>query len=272
MQGWPTQIPTSQKISYIQSLLDIGFDTIDAGSFVSPKAIPQMADTKEVLTALKPWKSETKILVIVANLRGAEEASVFDNVTYLGYPFSVSEVFQEKNTNSSIEDSLRTVEMIQETCLRMNKQLVVYLSMAFGNPYGEFYNEGIVFNWANKLAGMGIKILSLADTVGIATPQQVLFITKHVIDALPDTEIGVHLHSTSEKWQEKINAAYDAGCLRFDGALKGIGGCPMSGNDLVGNMNTVWLIDHFIKTSQLAGINRQALDKSLQIADKIFIS
>ncbi len=270
MQGWPKQISTSQKVRYINSLLRVGFDTIDFGSFVSPKAIPQMADTKEVISQLEPGKSKTHLLSIVANSRGAEEASVFENINYLGFPFSISEVFQQKNTNSSIEDSVKTVEKIQATCLRMNKKLVVYLSMAFGNPYGENYNEGIVFKWANKMAEMGVTIISLADTVGLASSEQVGIITKHLIEALPQTEIGVHLHSTVDNWEQKIETAYKAGARRFDGALKGIGGCPMANNELVGNMNTNWLIEHFNKKSVVAGIDLNALKESNRIADELF--
>ena len=251
MQGWKNFIPTEKKIEYINSLLKVGFDTIDFGSFVSAKAIPQMADTKEVIGNLDIWVgiSNTKLLAIVANLRGAEEASVFDQITYLGFPFSVSETFQQRNTNSSIEESLKRVEEIQNLCINKNKKLVIYISMGFGNPYDDLYDEDIVFNWVDKIVELDIEIISLADTVGVATPEQVYDMTSYLVESLPSTEIGVHLHSTSENWQEKLEAAVKAGCKRFDGALKGIGGCPMANDELVGNMNTEWMISYFEKNN-----------------------
>ncbi len=203
MQGWKNFIPTEKKIEYINSLLKVGFDTIDFGSFVSAKAIPQMADTKEVIGNLELGIGSTKLLAIVANLRGAEEASVFDQITYLGFPFSVSETFQQRNTNSSIAESLKRVEEIQNLCINKNKKLVIYISMAFGNPYGDLYDEDIVFNWVKKLMEMDIDIISLADTVGVATPEQVYDMTSYLVESLPATEIGVHLHSTFENWQAK---------------------------------------------------------------------
>ena len=271
MQGWKNLIPTEKKIEYINSLLKIGFDTIDFGSFVSAKAIPQMADTKEVISNLDLGISNTKLLAIVANLRGAEEASVFDQITYLGFPFSVSETFQQRNTNSSIEESLKRVEEIQNLCTSKNKKLVIYISMAFGNPYGDLYDEDIVFNWVEKLVELDIEIISLADTVGVASPEQVYDMTSYLIESLPATEIGVHLHSTSENWHQKLEAATKAGCKRFDGALKGIGGCPMANDDLVGNMNTEWMISYFEKSNIATGINKEALAESLRIAGEIFI-
>jgi len=271
MQGWKNLIPTEKKIEYINSLLKIGFDTIDFGSFVSAKAIPQMADTKEVISNLDLGISNTKLLAIVANLRGAEEASVFDQITYLGFPFSVSETFQQRNTNSSIEESLKRVEEIQNLCTSKNKKLVIYISMAFGNPYGDLYDEDIVFNWVEKLVELDIEIISLADTVGVASPEQVYDMTSYLVESLPSTEIGVHLHSTSENWHQKLEAATKAGCKRFDGALKGIGGCPMANDDLVGNMNTEWMISYFEKNNIATGINKEALAESLRIAGEIFI-
>lgn len=267
MQGWSHFIPTASKIEYINSLLEVGFDTIDFGSFVSPKAIPQMADTVEVLKGLTLNNTRTKLLAIIANTRGATEAAQYEQITYLGFPFSVSETFQQRNTNSSIEESFKRVEEIQNICLNNKKQLVVYLSMGFGNPYGDPYNEEIVYNWANKLSGLGIQILSLADTVGVATPDQVQHTTAALIKALPGVEIGVHLHSTPANWKAKLEAALQAGCKRFDGALKGIGGCPMAGDELVGNMNMEWMIDYLKGSS----INKKALEKSLLLAGKIFV-
>ena len=269
MQGWKTFIPTEKKIEYINSLLQVGFDTIDFGSFVSAKAIPQMADTKYVISKIQISKSKSKLLAIIANERGAEDAVVFDEITYLGFPFSVSETFQQRNTNSSISESLKRVDAIQELCIKNKKQLVVYLSMGFGNPYGDAWSEEIVFEWAQKLVDLDIEILSLADTVGLATDQQVERITKHLIQHLPQTEIGVHLHSTSFNWKEKIAAAYNAGCKRFDGALKGIGGCPMANDELVGNMDTEKMIAFFEQETTLH-LNKEALQKSLQLAGEIF--
>jgi hydroxymethylglutaryl-CoA lyase len=277
MQGWKSFIPTEKKIEYINSLLKVGFDTIDFGSFVSPKAIPQMADTREVVGRLESGVG-TKLLAIVANIRGAEEASVFDQISYLGFPFSVSETFQLRNTNSSIEQSLGRVEEIQNLCIKTGKELVVYLSMGFGNPYGDRYSEEIVFEWVNKLVAMDIGIISLADTVGVATPEQVYDMTEYLVDSLPGTEIGVHLHSTPENWKEKLEAAVKAGCKRFDGALKGIGGCPMADDELVGNMNSELMIDYFVHRDSLGGenglirgLNKEALQESLRIAAEIFI-
>src|SRR5689334_7299241 len=200
MQGWKPFIPTSKKIEYINSLLQVGFDTIDFGSFVSSKAIPQMADTKEVIQGIKAQGSATKLLAIVANVRGANEASVYDEIDYLGFPFSVSETFQQRNTNSSIAESLTRVEEIQNICAKNNKQLVVYISMGFGNPYGDVYSEEVVFNWVNKIVGQDVKTISLADTVGLAKPDQVYSMTKYLIDQLPKIEIGVHLHSRPDNW------------------------------------------------------------------------
>ena len=270
MQGWKNIIPTDKKVAYINSLVKVGFDTIDFGSFVSPRAIPQMADTSEVWKGLQLDMSASKLLAIVANYRGAEAASLFDEITYLGFPFSVSETFQQRNTNSSINESVGRVEEIQNLCVKTGKQLVVYISMGFGNPYGDPYNEEIVFEWVNRLVGMDIGIISLADTVGLATAEQVYDITSYLVESLPGTEIGVHLHSTSENWKEKLEAAVNAGCKRFDGALKGIGGCPMSGDELVGNMNTEWMINFFEERNMLTTINYEALKESLRLATEIF--
>lgn len=270
MQGWKTFIPTEKKIEYINALLQVGFDTLDFGSFVSPKAIPQMTDTAEVLKGLDTSNSKTKLLAIVANLRGAANAAPFDEIDYLGFPFSVSETFQQRNTNSSISESLKRVEEIQDLCLGKGKQLVIYISMGFGNPYGDPYDEDIVFEWVNKLTAMGIGIISLADTVGVATPEQVYDMTSYLVESLPGTEIGVHLHSTPHNWKDKLDAAVKAGCLRFDGALKGIGGCPMANDDLVGNMNSEWMIPYFREQHLLTHLDEEALDNSLRIAGEIF--
>lgn len=271
MQGWPHFIPTEKKIEYINALLKVGFDTIDFGSFVSPKAIPQMADTGEVIRKIKIQNSKTKLLAIIANERGASDAVVFDEISYLGFPFSVSETFQKRNTNSTITESLGRVEEIQNICIKNKKELVVYISMGFGNPYGDVYNEEIVFEWVNKLVAMDIKIISLADTVGLATKEQVYQIAKYLIDSLPQTEIGVHLHSTPANWKEKVDAALQAGCKRFDGALKGIGGCPMADDELVGNMDTELMIPYFEELNLLNNLNEDALNNCSMMAAEIFI-
>ncbi len=271
MQGWKQFIPTEKKIEYINALLKVGFDTIDFGSFVSPKAIPQLADTKEVIKKLKLESSKSKLLAIVANERGAQDAVVFDEITYLGFPFSVSETFQKRNTNSTVEESLGRVEEIQNLCIKNKKELVIYISMGFGNPYGDPYNEEIVFNWVNKMAAMGIKIISLADTVGLAITEQVSRMTNYLVTALPGIEIGVHLHSTPANWKAKVEAALAAGCKRFDGALKGIGGCPMAGDDLVGNMDTELMIPYFKELKLLNGLDMDALQYCSRLATRIFV-
>ena len=271
MQGWKSFIPTEKKIQYINSLLKVGFDTIDFGSFVSSKAIPQMADTSKVVGGLELGVSTSKLLAIVANQRGAEEASVYDIISYLGFPFSVSETFQQRNTNSSIVESLDRVEEIQNLCIKTGKKLVIYISMGFGNPYGDLYDEEIVFNWVGRLVELDIETISLADTVGIATAQQVYDMTSYLVESLPGTEIGVHLHSTAINWKEKLEAAVKAGCKRFDGALKGIGGCPMANDELVGNMNSEWMIDYFKQKNLISSLNEDALNESLRIAEEIFV-
>lgn len=271
MQGWKNFIPTKQKTEYINSLLQVGFDTIDFGSFVSPKTIPQMADTKEVIKGLKIQDSKTKLLAIVANVRGAEEAVVYNEISYLGFPFSISPTFQLRNTNSTIEESVTRVEEIQNLCIKNNKQLVVYLSMGFGNPYGDEYNETILLKWADEIIKRDITIISLADTVGIASPKQIAFALNTLIPKYQNTAIGVHLHSTIENWKEKLEAAVTAGCKRFDGALKGIGGCPMGGNDLVGNMNTELMISYLEGKKLIGGLNTEALQRSLDLAANIFV-
>ena len=271
MQGWPHFIPTQKKIAYINELLKVGFDTIDFGSFVSPKAIPQMADTREVIDNLQIENSTTKLLAIVANERGAEDAVVYDAINYLGFPFSVSETFQKRNTNSTIAESLQRVAEIQNLCIKNKKEMVVYISMGFGNPYGDVYNEDIVFEWIDKLVAMDIKIISLADTVGLATAEQVKSITVFLVGSLQAIEIGVHLHSTASNWKAKVDAALNAGCLRFDGALKGIGGCPMADDVLVGNMDTELMIPYFNEQNLLNNLDMDALKNCSGMATEIFI-
>ena len=271
MQGWKTFIPTQKKIAYINALLKVGFDTIDFGSFVSPKAIPQMADTKTVISNLELGGSSSKLLAIVANVRGAEEAVVFDEISCLGFPFSISPTFQLRNTNSTIQQSLESLEAIQDFCIKNMKQLVIYNSMGFGNPYGDEYNEQVVMQWVDKMVKLGIDIISMADTVGLATAEQVSAILEVLIPMYSNTEIGVHLHSTSGNWKQKVEAAVKAGCKRFDGAIKGIGGCPMAGDDLVGNMDTELMIPYFKQEGLLENINMGELKKCSLLASEIFV-
>jgi hydroxymethylglutaryl-CoA lyase len=271
MQGWPHFIPTEKKIQYLNALLKVGFDTIDFGSFVSHKAIPQMADTEQVIHGLNINGSRTKLLAIVANIRGAQEAVIHDAISYLGFPFSISPTFQQRNTNSSMQQSLKTVEEIQNLCIKNQKKLVIYISMGFGNLYGDAYDEIIVLKWIETITAMEVGIISIADTIGIATSQQVGSILKTVIPAYPDTTIGVHLHATSLNWKAKLDAAVQAGCRRFDGALKGIGGCPMAGDDLVGNMDTNLMIPYFNELNLLNNLNEQALSECIAIADELFV-
>ncbi|MBK8710372.1 MAG: hydroxymethylglutaryl-CoA lyase [Niastella sp.] len=271
MQGWPHFIPTQMKIEYLQALLKVGFHTLDCGSFVSPKAIPQMADTKEVLSKLDLKDSNTKLLAIIANLRGAIDAVSFDMLSYLGFPFSVSETFQMRNTNSSMNESLVRVAEIQNLCVQKNKSLVIYLSMGFGNPYGDPYSEEIVFSWAEKMAEMEIKIISVADTVGLAHADQINRVISYLIKELPAVQVGVHLHSAPMHWKQKIEAAWQAGCQRYDGAMKGIGGCPMADDVLVGNMDTERMIPFFKEKEQMNQINETALANCSAMAASIFI-
>ena len=270
MQGWKTYIPTRDKIAYINQLLKVGFDTLDFGSFVSSKNIPQMADTKDVIPHLDLQNTDTKLLAIIANTRGAEEAASFEKIHYLGFPFSISPTFQRRNTNSSIEESFQTVIDMENICGKNKKEPVVYISMAFGNPYDDEYNEDIVLYWITKLAGEGIAIISLADTVGLANPSQIASLSKAVTSSFPAIETGVHLHSTGVDWKEKIDAALQNGCTRFDGALKGVGGCPMAEDKLVGNINSEFMIPYFKELGVLKNINEKELRKAVAMASKIF--
>jgi len=250
MQGIKDIIPTDIKANYINSLLNIGFDTIDFGSFVSPKAIPQMQDTADVLKQLDLSTTKSKLLAIVANTRGAQDACSFNEISYLGFPFSISETFQQRNANSSIAESLIRVEEIQNLCVKNNKELVVYISMAFGNPYGDIWNSDIVINWTKKLGDLGIKIIALSDTIGVSNPENISYLFSNIIPEFKNIEIGAHLHSTKEKAQEKIDAAYKSGCQRFDLAIHGFGGCPMAKDDLTGNLATEDL-EHYFKTNNI---------------------
>ena len=269
MQGHKYWIPTPSKIKYIQSLLSVGFDVLDVGSFVSPKAIPQMSDTAEVLEGIDISKSSSKLLVIVANLRGAEEAVKQEKVTYLGFPLSVSENFQMRNTHKTIAESITTLDGILNIASKTNKEVVAYLSMGFGNPYGDPWNVEIVAEWTEKMSQMGVKILSLSDTVGSSTPEVIHHLFSNLIPAYPTIEFGAHLHTTPDKWYEKVAAAYKAGCNRFDGAIKGFGGCPMAKDELTGNMPTEKLLSYF--TAQKANTNlkpmsfESAFNKALEV-------
>jgi hydroxymethylglutaryl-CoA lyase len=270
MQGWPTIIPTHQKIEYLNLLLKVGFDVLDCVSFVSPKAIPQMADSQKVLDALEWQLSPTKLLAIVANKRGGEQAVQNKGIHYLGYPFSISETFQQKNANSTIEESWQRVMDLQNLCIRFGKELLVYISMGFGNPYGDPYNESIVEYWVAKLKQEGIKHISLADTVGLAEADNVNRIVKATIGAFPDLQIGVHLHSTTAGFAEKMDAALLAGCQRFDGALKGIGGCPMANTDLVGNLDTERMVDYLHIQGYSTLIQKNTLQEASFAASALF--
>jgi hydroxymethylglutaryl-CoA lyase len=270
MQGWPQMIPAFQKVAYLNALLHVGFHTIDFGSFVSPKAIPQMADTREVLEALDLSASRSGLLAIVANTRGAQDATATETIRSIGFPFSVSETFQRRNTNSTIEHSFGTVREIQEICVKKDRELVIYLSMGFGNPYGDPWSEELVLGWAEKIAALGVRTISLADTVGLAEPEQVATLTGTLISALPEVRIGVHLHAKEENRQAKLEAAYQEGCRRFDGALKGIGGCPMAGDKLVGNMDTEFIIQFLEAQGLETGINKTALQKAAILSREVF--
>ena len=270
MQGLHDFIPTEIKANYINSLLKCGFDTIDFGSFVSPKAIPQMRDTADVLSKLNITNS-TKLLAIIANERGAIEASSFEEINYLGYPFSVSEEFQKRNTNSSIIDSLTLVEQMQNTCIKSGKELVVYLSMGFGNPYGEEWNPEIVQKWSDILfSKLGVKILAVSDTIGSATPDEVKDLFSLLIHQLPSVEFGAHLHTKLDGAKELIKAAYNSGCRRFDGAIKGFGGCPMAKDDLTGNMPTEVMLDWFDENTIITGIDSILFKKAYLDANSVF--
>jgi hydroxymethylglutaryl-CoA lyase len=271
MQGLHQFIPTDLKAAYINLLLQVGFDTIDFGSFVSPKAIPQMQDTAEVLSKLDLSNTKSKLLAIIANYRGAEDAAKHQEITYLGYPFSISETFQQRNTNSGINESFDTVKRINDLCGKSNKQLLVYLSMGFGNPYGDEWDAEIVQQWAGKLIDEGIKLIALADTIGIATPEQINSIYPLLCSQFPDTEFGIHLHSTPDTWQEKIEAAYKSGCRSFDTTVKGYGGCPMAKDELTGNIATENLIGYLQAQNERVGLDMDKFRAAMEYSNRIFL-
>jgi hydroxymethylglutaryl-CoA lyase len=271
MQGWSHFIPTTDKIAYLNALLKVGFDVLDFGSFVSAKAIPQLADTKEVIPSLDLSGTKTKLLAIIANTRGAEEAVQYDEITYLGFPFSISETFQMRNTNKTIAQSLEQIEEMQRLCVQYGKELVVYISMGFGNPYGDEYNADIAIKWVGRLAALGVKTIAMADTVGVAAPDNISYIFNKLVPEFKDVHIGAHFHSTAQSWQEKIQSAYDAGCLRYDSAMKGIGGCPMAKDELVGNIATENIVGWCTEKNIPLELNMDAFWEAHAIAGRIFI-
>lgn len=271
MQGFIHFIDTPVKTAYLNKLLQVGFDTLDFGSFVSPKAIPQMRDTEQVLAGLDLENTSTKLLAIVANLKGAEMAVQHESIRYLGFPFSISETFQQRNTNSSIADSIETVARLQDLCVKHNKELVIYISMGFGNPYGDEWNADIAAHWVERIANLNVNIISLSDTIGIANPDSIAYLFTNMINAFPKVEFGAHLHTQPHNWREKIEAAYSSGCRRFDGAIKGFGGCPMAADELTGNMPT----EHVLAFMELAGeplrINKQVFDEAMAMSSTVFV-
>lgn len=270
MQGIKPFIPTVQKVKYLQALLRVGFDTIDFGSFVSAKAIPQMQDTAEVLSQLDLSQTRSKLLAIVANTQGAQQAALHPEIQYLGFPFSISENFQMRNTHKTIAESLVTLEEILAIADQSNKEVVTYISMGFGNPYGDPWNVDIVGEWTEKLANKGVKILSLSDTVGSSTPEVIKYLFSHLIPKYPAIEFGAHLHTTPDKWFEKIDAAYHAGCRRFDGAIQGFGGCPMAKDVLTGNMPTEKLLSYFTTQRENTNTSPMSFESAYNEATKLF--
>lgn len=270
MQGIKPFIPTERKVAYIQSLLEVGFDTIDFGSFVSPKAIPQMQDTADVLAQLDLSQTRSKLLAIIANTQGAQIAATHQAIQYLGFPFSISENFQMRNTHKTIAESIITLQEILNIADAAGKEVVAYLSMGFGNPYGDPWNVEIVGEWTEKLAAMGIKILSLSDTIGSSTPEVISYLFSNLIPKYPHIEFGAHLHTTPDKWEEKIDAAYVAGCRRYDGAIQGFGGCPMAKDDLTGNMPTEKMLSYFNQHQAETGLHQELFQKSYQEASVLF--
>jgi hydroxymethylglutaryl-CoA lyase len=270
MQGLSVFIPTERKVAYLSQLLKIGFDTVDFGSFVSPKAIPQLRDTAEVLSKLDLTNTKSKLLAIVANTRGAREAAEYQSISYLGFPLSISETFQRRNTNKSIADALLTVQEIQEICIWKNKELVTYISMGFGNPYSDPYDTGIVEQFSDLLNAMNVRIISLADTIGVSKPDQIQMLFGGLTKKYPKIEFGVHLHSNPATAIEKIAAAYASGCQRFDGAIKGFGGCPMADDELIGNLATETVLSYLDSKQDAPSIDRLAFNEALLLADTIF--
>lgn len=270
MQGWKRHISAIEKAEYLNSLLKVGFDVLDFGSFVSAKAIPQLADTKEVIPMLDLGNTKTKLLSIIANTRGAEEAVAYDEIAYLGFPFSISETFQMRNTNKTIAQSLVQVAEINNLCVAKNKELVVYISMGFGNPYGDPYNADVAIHWVRQLSEMGVKTIAMSDTVGVALPDNISYLFNNLIPEFKDVSIGAHFHSAAHNWMEKIDAAYKAGCIRFDSAMKGIGGCPMAEDELVGNIATENILYYCEQNKIPLQLNKEAFYNAFDLAGKVF--
>lgn len=270
MQGIKTFIPTEVKVNYLQALLRVGFDTLDFGSFVSPKAIPQMQDTAAVLAQLDLSQTRSKLLAIIANTQGAMLASAHKEIQYLGFPFSISENFQMRNTHKTIAESLVTLQEILDIAQGANKEVVAYLSMGFGNPYGDPWNVEIVGEWTERLAQMGVTILSLSDTIGSSTPEVIEYLFGNLIPKYPNVEFGAHLHTTPDKWFEKVDAAYRAGCRRFDGAIQGFGGCPMAKDDLTGNMPTEKMLSYFTSIKADTGLSPMSFESAYNVASRVF--
>lgn len=270
MQGIKTFIPTEVKVNYLQALLRVGFDTLDFGSFVSPKAIPQMQDTAEVLARLDLSQTRSKLLAIIANTQGALNAAEHQEIQYLGFPFSISENFQMRNTHKTIAESLVTLQEILDIAHGANKEVVAYLSMGFGNPYGDPWNVEIVGEWTERLAQMGVTILSLSDTIGSSTPEVITYLFSNLIPKYPNVEFGAHLHTTPDKWYEKVDAAYKAGCRRFDGAIQGFGGCPMAKDDLTGNMPTEKMLSYFTAVKAHTGLSPMSFESAYNVASRVF--
>ncbi len=269
MQGINTFIATEKKIAYINKILSVGFDTVDFGSFVSPKSIPQMRDTAEVLNGLNLQNTKSKLLAIVGNRKGAAEACSFDEITYLGFPFSISETFQQRNTNASINESLKRVDEIQNLCVQNDKELVVYISMAFGNPYGDEWGSEVAIKWTAQLAQRGIRIIALSDTIGVADTSTINELFTTLIPEFSSVEFGAHFHTTKSKWEEKVDAAYESGCRRFDGAIKGYGGCPLATDSLTGNMPTEKLIEYFLSKNTSLFYNEDMFKEAMLYAQQI---
>lgn len=266
MQGLHDFIPTEKKVAYINQLLKVGFDILDFGSFVSPKAIPQMADTAAVLEQLNLTETRTKLLAIIGNVRGAEDALKFKQIDYLGFPFSISETFQQRNINSSIAESIERIKEIKQLCDDNGKKLMIYISMGFGNPYGDPWSAEVAAQWVEKLVAMNIKYISLADTIGVANPESIRYLFTNLLPKFPEVDFGAHLHTTPDAWLEKIDAAYESGCVRFDGAIKGFGGCPMAADDLTGNMATENIIQYFNHENVALNINKKEFLESVRKA------
>ena len=272
MQGIRKWIPSNDKLSYIQSVLSVGFDVVDFGSFVSPRAIPQMRDTDYIIDNLDLSNTKSKLLAIVANQRGALEASKYSSISYLGYPFSISETFQMRNTNKTILESLNELKEIKSLCEKFNKELVVYLSMGFGNPFGEPWNYEIVEKWIDKLHKLGINIISISDTIGLAKKSDIELIFTNLIPKYSRIEFGSHFHTKPDQWFEKVNSAYQSGCKRFDGAILGFGGCPMAKDDLTGNLPTEKLISFFNSVGVKTNINSLNFESCYNNSLKLFSS